>query len=166
MTGSPVTGSGRPEVGQARSRVRAGVSRRAAVTGLQHGGATEAGLPALAGAVRLAGAAPAARVRHGHAADIGRALDLGCEGVIVPNADSAARARQVAGAVRYPPAGNRSAGGVLAGPEPFCLVMAESAGAVAELDATLALDGAGGLYVGPGTCRCPRAASPARMTRC
>ena len=116
---------------------------------LQHGGATEADLPAMTSAIRLAGAAPIARVRHAHAADIGRALDLGCEGVIVPNVDSAAQASQVAGAVRYPPAGYRSAGGALAAAEPFCLVMAESAEALAELDATLAVDGVDGLYVGP-----------------
>ena len=119
------------------------------VIDLQHGGAVEADLPAMTSAIRLAGATPIARVRHGHTADIGRALDLGCEGVIVPNIDSAAQARQVAGAVRYPPAGRRSAGGVLAGGEPFCLVMVESADAVAELDAILAADGVDGLYVGP-----------------
>jgi 4-hydroxy-2-oxoheptanedioate aldolase len=39
---------------------------------------------------------------------------------------------------------------VLAVAEPFCLVMAESAEAVADLDATLAVDGVDGLYVGPG----------------
>jgi 4-hydroxy-2-oxoheptanedioate aldolase len=120
------------------------------VIDLQHGGATEADLPALTSAIRLAGATPVGRVRHAHTADIGRALDLGCEGVIVPNIDSAAQARQAAGAVRYPPAGHRSVGGVLAAREPFCLVMAESAVAVAELDATLAVDGVDGLYVGPG----------------
>jgi 4-hydroxy-2-oxoheptanedioate aldolase len=38
---------------------------------------------------------------------------------------------------------------VLAAPEPFCLVMAESSAAVADLDATLAVDGVDGLYVGP-----------------
>jgi 4-hydroxy-2-oxoheptanedioate aldolase len=119
------------------------------VIDLQHGGATEADLPALTSAIRLAGAAPVGRVRHAHAADIGRALDLGCEGVIVPNVDSAAQARRVAGAVRYPPTGYRSAGGVLAVAEPFCLVMVETADAVAELDATLAGDGVDGLYVGP-----------------
>ena len=119
------------------------------VIDLQHGGATEADLPGMTGAIRLAGATPIARVRHAHTADIGRALDLGCEGVIVPNIDSAAQARQAASAVRYPPAGYRSAGGVLAAAEPFCLVMAESAEAVAELDATLAVDGVDGLYVGP-----------------
>ena len=119
------------------------------VIDLQHGGATEADLPAMTSAIRLAGATPLARVRHAHTADIGRALDLGCEGVIVPNVDSAAQARRVAGAVRYPPAGYRSAGGVLAAPEPFYLVMVESADAVADLDATLAVDGVDGLYVGP-----------------
>jgi 4-hydroxy-2-oxoheptanedioate aldolase len=120
------------------------------VIDLQHGGATEADLPAITSAVRLAGAAPIARVRHAHTADIGRALDLGCEGVIVPNIDSPAQARQAASAVRYPPAGHRSVGGVLAAAEPFCVVMAESADAVAELDATLAVDGVDGVYVGPG----------------
>jgi len=119
------------------------------VIDLQHGGATETDLPAMTSAIRLAGATPVARVRHAHTADIGRALDLGCEGVIVPNVDSAAQARQVAGAVRYPPAGHRSAGGVLAAAEPFCIVMAESADAVAGLDATLAVDGVDGIYVGP-----------------
>jgi 4-hydroxy-2-oxoheptanedioate aldolase len=119
------------------------------VIDLQHGGATETDLPALTSAIRLAGATPIGRVRHAHTADIGRALDLGCEGVIVPNVDSAAQARQAASAVRYPPAGHRSAGGVLAATDPFCLVMCESAEAVAELGATLAVDGVDGIYVGP-----------------
>src|SRR6202034_3524140 len=119
------------------------------VIDLQHGGATETDLPTLTSAVRLAGATPVARVRHASTADIGRALDLGCEGVIVPNVDTATQARQVASAVRYPPAGHRSAGGVLAAADPFCLVMAESAGAVDAVDATLAVDGVDGIYVGP-----------------
>jgi 4-hydroxy-2-oxoheptanedioate aldolase len=38
---------------------------------------------------------------------------------------------------------------VLAAAEPFCLVMVESAAAVAELDATVSVDGVDGLYVGP-----------------
>jgi 4-hydroxy-2-oxoheptanedioate aldolase len=89
------------------------------VLDLQHGGATEPDLPALTSAIQLAGATPIARVRHASTADIGRALDLGCEGVIVPNVDTAEQARRVASSVRYPPAGHRSAGGVLAAPDPF-----------------------------------------------
>jgi 4-hydroxy-2-oxoheptanedioate aldolase len=119
------------------------------VVDLQHGGATEHDLPALTTAIRLAGATPIGRVRHAHPADIGRALDLGCDGVIVPNVNSAAQAREVVAACRYPPAGYRSAGGVLAGGEPFCIVMAESVAAAEDLEATLAVDGVDGIYVGP-----------------
>src|SRR6201996_8565204 len=119
------------------------------VIDLQHGGATESDLPAMTSAIRLAGAVPVGRIRHAHPADIGRSLDLGCEGVIVPNVESAAQAREVAGAVRFPPAGHRSAGGVLAAADPFCVVMAESAAALADIDAIVATDGVDGIYVGP-----------------
>jgi 4-hydroxy-2-oxoheptanedioate aldolase len=120
------------------------------VIDLQHGEATETDLPGLTSAIRLAGATPIARVRHAHTADIGRALDLGCEGVIVPNVDSAAQAREAAGACRYPPAGYRSGGGAMTGvAEPFCIIMVESARALADLEATLAEEGVDGIYVGP-----------------
>ncbi len=120
------------------------------VIDLQHGGATEHDLPALTAAVAPAGATPVARVRHAHPADIGRALDLGCAGVIVPNVHSAQQASAAVGACHYPPAGYRSGGGALAGPdEPFCVIMVESAVALAELEATLAVPGVDGIYVGP-----------------
>lgn len=120
------------------------------VIDLQHGGATERDLPALTTAIRLAGAVPVGRVRHAHPADIGRSLDLGCAGVIVPNVESAEQAGAVVGACRYPPAGYRSGGGALAGSgDPFCLIMVESVAAMAELDATLAVAGVDGIYVGP-----------------
>ncbi len=120
------------------------------VIDLQHGAAAERDLPEMTEAIRRAGATPIGRVRHAHPADIGRALDLGCDGVIVPNVESAEQARAVAGACRYPPAGYRSAGGVMASQdEPFCLVMVESKQAVAELGGTLALPGVDGIYVGP-----------------
>lgn len=117
---------------------------------LQHGGAGERDLPGLTAAIRQAGAAPLGRVRHAHPADIGRALDLGCDGVIVPSVESAEQARAVVGACRYPPGGYRSAGGVLAIQEPpLCLIMVESPQAMAELAATLAVPGVDGIYVGP-----------------
>jgi 4-hydroxy-2-oxoheptanedioate aldolase len=120
------------------------------VVDLQHGTATEHDLPALTTAIRLAGAAPVGRVRHAHPADIGRALDLGCDGVIVPNVESAEQAAAVAGACRFPPDGYRSGGGVLAPSAlPLCIVMVESRHAMDELPATLALGGVDGIYVGP-----------------
>jgi 4-hydroxy-2-oxoheptanedioate aldolase len=120
------------------------------VIDLQHGTATEHDLPALTTAIRRAGAAPVGRVRHAHPADIGRALDLGCDGVIVPNVETAEQAEAVAGACRFPPDGYRSAGGVLAPSGlPLCIVMVESSRAMAELPATLTLPGVDGIYVGP-----------------
>jgi 4-hydroxy-2-oxoheptanedioate aldolase len=117
---------------------------------LQHGGATEHDLPAMTAAIRLGGAAPIGRVRYAHPADIGRALDLGCDGVIVPNVDSAEQAKSVIGACRYPPDGYRSAGGTTGGAaDPLCLVMVESKSAIADLDATLKVPGVDGIYVGP-----------------
>src|SRR5262249_62301975 len=68
------------------------------VVDLQHGGATEHDLPGMTSAIRLAGATPIGRGRHAHPADIGRALDLGCEGVLGPNAHTPAQAREAAGA--------------------------------------------------------------------
>src|SRR5260370_11490346 len=117
------------------------------VVDLQHGGATEHDLPALTTAIRLAGATPLRRVRHAHPADIGRALDLGCEGVIVPNGNSAAQAREAARACRYPPAGYRSGGGAMTGVgEPFCLIMVEAVQAAPDLEATLPDEGVDGSY--------------------
>ena len=120
------------------------------VLDLQHGTATEHDLPSLTTAIRHAGATPLGRVRHAHPADIGRALDLGCEGVIVPNVESAEQAAAVAGACRFPPDGCRSGGGVMGSqPVPLCIVMVESRQAMAELPATLRLPGVDGIYVGP-----------------
>ena len=120
------------------------------VVDMQHGGATERDLVGLTNAISKTGAVPLARVRYAHPADIGRALDLGCAGVIVPNVESTDQARAAAGACRYPPAGYRSAGGVQASPEdPLCVIMVESAAALAQIDATLALAGVDGIYVGP-----------------
>jgi 4-hydroxy-2-oxoheptanedioate aldolase len=120
------------------------------VVDLQHGGATERDLPSLTNAISKAGAVPVGRVRYAHPADIGRALDLGCAGVIVPNVESAEQARAAAGACRYPPAGYRSGGGVMAGrDEPLCVIMVESEAAMAELEGTLAIPGVDAIYVGP-----------------
>ncbi|MGI9007577.1 MAG: HpcH/HpaI aldolase family protein [Streptosporangiaceae bacterium] len=120
------------------------------VIDLQHGSATEHDLPGLTASIERAGATAVARVRHAHPADIGRALDLGCAGVIVPNVDSAAGALAASGACRYPPAGYRSGGGALISKdEPFCLIMVESRAALDDLERTLAVPGVDGIYVGP-----------------
>jgi 4-hydroxy-2-oxoheptanedioate aldolase len=120
------------------------------VVDLQHGTPAETDLPEMTTAIRLAGATPLGRVRHAHPADIGRTLDLGCDGVILPNVESVDQARSIIGACRFPPEGYRSAGSVMAtSPDPLCIVMVESRAAVADLTATLELPGVDGIYVGP-----------------
>jgi len=137
-----------PSAVSARALARSGVDY--VCIDLQHGAATEHDLPELTSAIALAGAAALGRVRHAHPADIGRALDLGCAGVIVPNVDTALQAREVAGACRFPPDGYRSAGGVLAtGERPLCIAMVESRQALGELPETLSVPGVDGIYVGP-----------------
>jgi 4-hydroxy-2-oxoheptanedioate aldolase len=136
-----------PDVLSVQSLAAAGLDY--VVIDLQHGNATERDLPALTIAIRQAGATPLGRVRYAHPADIGRALDLGCEGVIVPNVDSPEQAAMVAGACRYPPVGYRSAGGAMATADPLCIVMVESVKAVGDLALTLAVEGVDGIYVGP-----------------
>ncbi len=149
-TGQTVYGGWAATAGPLTVRALAAAGLDYVVIDLQHGGATEHDLPGMTAAVRLAGAAPVGRVRYAHPADIGRALDLGCEGVIVPNVESADQAAAVAAACRYPPDGYRSAGGVMAGQHhPICIVMVESTQAMADLPATVKLPGVDGIYVGP-----------------
>ncbi len=58
-------------------------------------------------AARAAGNAVLLRVPLNDPAQIKRAADLGVDGVMVPQVESAADARQAAGAAYYPPAGSR-----------------------------------------------------------
>jgi 4-hydroxy-2-oxoheptanedioate aldolase len=121
------------------------------VVDLQHGAAAEADLPGVAAAVTAAGAVPLVRTRSPAFPDVGRPLDLGARGVVVPNVRDAAHAREVVAACRYAPAGTRSVGRLSGGAEqPLVVLMVESAGALDDLDAVLAVEGLDGVYVGPG----------------
>jgi 4-hydroxy-2-oxoheptanedioate aldolase len=121
------------------------------VVDLQHGAVTEADLPGVAAAITAAGSVPLVRTRSPVFADVGRPLDLGSYGVIVPNVRDADHAREVVAACRYAPAGGRSIGRLSAGvDEPLVVVMVEAASALDDLDAVLSVPGLDGIYVGPG----------------
>ncbi len=121
------------------------------VVDLQHGAVTEADLPGVAAAIRAAGAVPLVRTRSPLFADVGRPLDLGACGVIVPNVRDADHAREVVAASRYAPAGGRSIGRLSGGADqPLVIAMVETATALDDLDAVLAVQGLDGVYVGPG----------------
>lgn len=121
------------------------------IVDLQHGAMAETDLPGVNAAITAAGSVPLVRTRSPSFADVGRPLDLGAHGVIVPNVRDADHAREVVAASRYAPAGARSIGRLSAGvDQPLVVVMVEAATALADLDAVLAVEGLDGIYVGPG----------------
>lgn len=94
------------------------------------------------------------RVESLDAGRIGRALDLGAAGIVVPLVDTAADAERAVHATRHAPGGGRSFGMQTrrVGPfdeRPYVVVQVETAGAVADIDAIAAVAGVDALYVGP-----------------
>ena len=91
---------------------------------------------------------------------IGRALDTGAGGVIVPLVDTAEQAAEAVRATRYPPRGARSYGPVRSdlriGPDPAAadesvvvIAMIETARGLANLEEISATPGLDAVYVGP-----------------
>jgi 2-dehydro-3-deoxyglucarate aldolase len=89
---------------------------------------------------------------------IGRALDGGADGIIVPTVNNAAEARAAVAATRYPPDGVRSFGPVaeFLSRDPgdlvrhvLLLAMIETADGLASVKEILAVPGIDGVYVGP-----------------
>src|SRR6185369_8519382 len=74
---------------------------------LEHGAGTEADLLAHLTAIEGTGATALVRPQSGERLRIGRALDLGATGVIIPRLDSTAEAKEAVTFLRYPPAGQR-----------------------------------------------------------
>ncbi len=113
--------------------------------------------------LRPADAAPMlVRVAANDPALIGRALDAGVDGVIVPLVDSVADAEKAVAASHYPPSGTRSWGplpgsravhspGSDSGthPVPLCAVMIETAAALDAVDEIAAVPGVDMIFVGP-----------------
>ena len=115
----------------------------------------------LVAAVQAAGAHALVRVAWNRPEEIGRVLDAGAEGVIVPMVESAAEARAAVAAVRYAPEGRRSWGPArtpytstpsdapAANSSTACLVMVESAAAVEQVEEIAAVEGIDGVFLGP-----------------
>lgn len=120
----------------------------------QHGLIGDDALLPMLQALAATGTPALVRVTRNEPAAIGRALDRGAAGVIVPLVDAAEQARAAVAACRYPPQGGRSYGPTRVGwqppgPEPVCVVMVETVAAVAELPGILAVPGLDGIFVGP-----------------
>lgn len=118
------------------------------IVDLQHGTASWDGLLSLLQSLQLGGTHSLVRVTGHDAGEIGRALDIGAIGVVVPMVSTPEQARLVAEATRYPPYGTRSIGQArktLSGDpldqDPFCVVMIETVEGMRNLDAIAATPG-------------------------
>jgi 4-hydroxy-2-oxoheptanedioate aldolase len=100
------------------------------------------------------------RVSQADHGEIGRALDAGAHGIVVPQVDSAEEARLAVRACRYAPAGARSVGPTrlklhdradpaAANASVLCLPMIESRAGLDAVEAIADVAGVDGLFVGP-----------------
>jgi len=133
----------------------------ALVFDLEHAQMAIEDLPPLHAAARAAGAFSLARISSDREVEVSRALDMGVDGVIVPHVASAAAARRVTAAGRFPPAGERSlnpyARGVGYGRNPAgwanqstaLVAMIEGTGALAAADEIAGVAEIDALFVGP-----------------
>lgn len=133
------------------------------VLDVEHGSFALRDLDMLLPLARALGLETLVKVAGPQAETIQQALDFGADGVIIPHIGSVAHAEQVCRAAKYPLLGNRS----YAGSRPVaydvptddyfeqdnrrtrCLPMIESAEALADVAAILALPTVDGVFVGP-----------------
>jgi 4-hydroxy-2-oxoheptanedioate aldolase len=105
-------------------------------------------------------ATPMARVARNDYTMIGRLLDEGCLGIVVPMVHTVKEARAAATACRFPPRGSRSWGWAHAGTygddyadwiddQVFLAIQLESIQAVDNAEAIMAVPGVDGCWVGP-----------------
>lgn len=130
---------------------------------LEHGGGDEASIGNAAAAAGGYGAATLVRVETPDRIRIGRALDAGAAGVMLPRVSSAAEVTEIIPHLHYPPLGDRGvatynrslrwgmdkAGLETSNDEVLTIVQIETVGALAEVDDIAALDAVDVLFVGP-----------------
>lgn len=111
-------------------------------------------------AIELSGGTPLVRVPWNEPGIIGKSLDAGAHGVIVPMVNTREQAEAVVRSVRYAPDGSRSWGPVMAGMRHAdnrewaaaniaVVPMIETAEAISNLDDILSTPGIDAIYVGP-----------------
>jgi 4-hydroxy-2-oxoheptanedioate aldolase len=128
---------------------------------MQHGYADASDTVALLQALSLGRTAPVVRVPWNSPDSIGRVLDAGALGVIVPMVNTPEDAARAVAACRYAPVGVRSYGpvraGIAFGQDYFdvandrvaCIPMIETQQAVEHVDEILAVPGIDAIYIGP-----------------
>jgi 4-hydroxy-2-oxoheptanedioate aldolase len=143
------------------------------VVDMQHGLADYADVAAMVQAMAGTATVPVVRVPWNEPGIIGRVLDAGALGVIIPLVNSPDEARLAASACRYAPVGTRSIGPMVTrmryGPKfaavandvVACIPMIETRQAVENVDEILAVPGIDAVYVGPSDLSLSYGLSPA-----
>ena len=128
---------------------------------MQHGVIDYAVAVTMLQAIGTTDVTPIVRVPWNEFSIIGKMLDAGAMGIIVPMVNSVDEAQAAVAACRYFPAGARSYGptraGLYAGPDYFdhandeiaCIPMTETRQALERIDDILAVPGIDAVYVGP-----------------
>jgi 2-keto-3-deoxy-L-rhamnonate aldolase RhmA len=134
------------------------------IVDLEHGAGNEADLVPVLTTIEITACAALVRPASGERIRIGRALDLGATGIMVPRLDTVEEVRQAVSYLRYPPAGVRGVAlltrGARFGSVPHSevkslnddvvgIIQIESAAAVASVGEIAAIDGVDVLFVGP-----------------
>ena len=131
---------------------------------MEHSGVTIETLKGQIAACRGIGLVPRVRVPALQYHFIARCLDMGAMGIMVPMVETAAQAREIVSATRYPPAGRRGAAFSMAhddyegGPVPekiaaanertLVIALVETADGVAAVDDIAAVDGIDVVWMG------------------
>ena len=134
------------------------------VVDMEHGNTTEAELLAHLYAIAAGGSTALVRPQSGERLRIGRALDLGAAGVVIPRLDTADQVQEAVTFLRYPPQGQRGvalltrgarlgtvnhAGVAALNDDIVGIVQVESPSAADQADEIAAIDGVDVLFVGP-----------------
>lgn len=147
-----------PSVVMAEATARAGFDYVCIDT--QHGALEYSDAVGLIQAILLGGSIPIVRVPWNETGIIGKMLDAGAHGVIVPMVNTTEEAEDVVRAARYAPNGSRSYGPTVVGMRQpdyvewaadnvAVIPMIETRQALDNLDEILAVDGIDAIYVGP-----------------
>ena len=134
------------------------------VVDCEHGYTTESELLAHLTAIEGSGSVALVRPQSGERLRIGRALDMGAAGIVVPRLDTAEQVREAVTFLRYPPTGQRGvalltrgarlgtvshAGVAALNDDIVGIVQIESPSALDAADQFAATDGVDVLFVGP-----------------
>jgi 4-hydroxy-2-oxoheptanedioate aldolase len=130
---------------------------------LEHGAGGEEQVREVVPAAGGYGVPTVVRVETDERIRIGRALDNGAAGIMLPRMDTARQVHQTLAHLRYPPHGDRGVATYnracrfgldpdaldRADAETLCIIQIESAAAVAAVDEIAAIDGVDVLFIGP-----------------